>query len=137
MSEPIATEFDVALADLERTHQVLVEQEQWNQAIGEAYRSRCAAGTFATWSEGIEWICSLPKLPPDPAEQIVWVQSEYRLTQGRIVNGPLRGTKRPYKRKKPPVISKERQLEIAVAALEAIERNQAAEAAQSEGNQVA
>jgi hypothetical protein len=128
---------EITRADVERTHQVLVEQEQWFLAIREAAQARWETGMFATWLDRIEWVASLPKLPPDPAEQAVWVQNEYRLTRGRIVNGPLRATKRPYRRKKPPVIPPDRQLEIAIAAAEARERNQAAEAAESKGRQVA
>lgn len=120
----------VTLVDVERTHRILLKQEAWNQTVGEAYQARCAAGLFGSWSEGHEWLAAQPKLPPSQLERLEFDLRERRVTGGGVVSKSLSVPRRARRQRRvPPVIAPERQLEIAIAALEARERREAADAA--------
>jgi len=119
----------VTVLDVERTRRILLDQEEWNQTLGDAYRARCDEGLFASWSDGHEWLRAQPKLPPDQLGRLEFDLRERRATGGEAVGRSL-SVPKPQRRlkKSPPVIAPGRQLEIAIAALEARERREAADA---------
>lgn len=123
----MSTDLVVTVADVERTRRILQEQEAWNVVVGEAYRARCAAGLFASWADGHDWLCAQPKLPPGQLERLEFDLRERRATGVRPVPRSLAMPKpRPKKNRMPPVIAPDRQLEIAIAAVAAIEARETA-----------
>lgn len=126
----IVNEQPVTLVDVERTRRILLEQEAWNQTLGDAYQARIAAGMFASWSEGHEWLAAQPKLPPTQLERLAFDLRERRVSGRKTVRRSLAVPKPPRRPKRTePVIPPDRQLEIAIAALEARERREAAQGA--------
>lgn len=114
----------VTVEDLALTQSILLAQQAWNEVVWEAYAARQAAGMFPDWITGHEWLASQPVMPPDPLQQVVYAETELRLTRGRVASTSRAvPKKRPYRRKKPPVIPPDRQMAIAMAALDNIEHN--------------
>ncbi|CAN5421958.1 hypothetical protein BH09ACT9_BH09ACT9_00320 [soil metagenome] len=110
------------MTDLEITLQILAEQQEWNAIIFEAYAARCDAGLFGSWADGAEWLRAVPKLAPPRAEQAAWAVREARVTG--VLDTPTVRPVRPSRKARRHVAAffTPRQLEIAIAALDAIER---------------
>lgn len=115
----------VTAEDVALTRTILLAQQAWNEVAWEAYTARQKAGMFPDWITGHEWLATQPVMPPDPLQQIVYAETELRISRGpTVLASRAVPKKRPYRRKKPPIIPEDRQMAIAMAALEHIESNQ-------------
>lgn len=122
--------------EVEQAHEVLAELQQWQEVVGEVADSL----PFPSHVDRLDWLHSLPRLPPPPAEQLAFVLAHARKAGWRSPTGSLATGKRaqrdgawqrpaslaqPRKRNAKPQFT-DRQLAIAIAVLEAQERTRAA-----------
>lgn len=93
---------EVTPADLKRTRAILAAQQRWWDVVERAALAR----DFGTFHEQWEWLQSVPKVPPSLRGQQIWLEAE------RVKAGCYRGD---------PIVPEDRQLELAMAALGAVE----------------
>lgn len=119
---------DITYDELERIRVVLDDRAAWQESVGEAHDARAAAGLFADWHASREWFHQLPAETPARGAQVVWARRELAALRRDMAHrqrpaapaapATPRGVQ-------PPIIPADRQLEIALAALEARSRQKA------------
>jgi hypothetical protein len=113
---------EVTYDDLERIRGVLADREAWYETVSEAHDARAAAGLFPDWNTSREWYHQLPVETPARGQQIAWARRELAALRRDLRTTPARKPtpKKPAPRQPaPPVIPPDRQLQIALAALDA------------------
>lgn len=108
----------VTAADLSATREILASVGTWREAVAEAM----FALDFRTVDESNAWLADVPRLPPPPLEQLMWAKRQLSLVKHPPRPKSLAENKRPAGRPLKHHFT-ERQLEIAMAAIVAIETN--------------
>lgn len=104
---------------LDVTRAVLARQQAWNDVIAEAR----AGLPPMTVPDAHDWLAQVPRLPPSPAEQLAFITRWARAAGYRTPQTTsLAMTDRP---RRPRFTPTTRQLEIAIAALDAQEAAEA------------